>query len=128
MIEANTTHRWQMPGGIDASFLRTSNPASLFRSQSELGRSRGNETNAHKQADTVRLQLTLRRPVVLHSRHESADLTLNQNLSGPRIGTCFSCLDASSGKTIFNIHADMGVSMPVPAFSHPNNPRFVPLT
>ena len=78
--------------------------------------SSSNEGIASKQADTARPQLTLRRPVVLRSRHESANFTLNQNLSSSCVGTRFLCSDAGSAKNLFNNHPDMGVSTPVSAF------------
>lgn len=120
MIEVNTTYSWQIPHGVDAGVLCASIPATLSRTQSEFGLAWANEMStskqASKQANAARLRLTLRRPVVSHSRQESADLTLNHSLSGSRIGTRFSCLDAGSAKAIFNNHADMGVSTPVSAF------------
>ena len=116
MYEAATTYLWQTQHSIDARWLCASAPASLFRTQSVFGLACVNEMSATKQADTARLQLTLRRPVVLRSRHESADFTLNQNLSSSCVGTRFLCSDAGSAKNLFNNHADMGVSTPVSAF------------
>lgn len=125
MIEVNTSYLWQTSGSIDAKGHFASTPASLSRTQSEPGLAWANELSTSMQAGTARLQLTLRRPVFLHSRHESADLTLNFNLSGSCIGTRFSCLEAGSVKAVFNIHADMGIFTPVSAFSYQDTPRFV---
>ena len=87
MMEANTTHLWQMPNGIDAKVLCASVPASLSRTQSEFSLACANEMSASKQASgTVRLRLTLRRPVVLHSRHESAAFSLTNSFPSPASG------------------------------------------
>ena len=115
MIEVDTTYSWQMPCGVDAGDFCASVPGYLSRTQSEFGLACVNEVSASKQADTARLRLTLRRPVVSHSRHESADLTPTYNLSGLGFEAHSSRLLAGSAKAALNIHADMGVSAPVSA-------------
>ena len=116
MFESTTTYLWQTRSSVDARILCASTPVSLSRTQPEFGLAWVNEVSTSKQADTARPQLTLRRPVVLRSRHESANFTLNQNLSSSCVGTRFLCSDAGSAKNLFNNHADMGVSTPVSAF------------
>ena len=81
MIEVDTTYSWQMPCGVDAGDFCASVPGYLSRTQSEFGLACVNEVSASKQADTARLRLTFRRNVVLHSRHESAALSLTPSLS-----------------------------------------------
>ena len=118
MIEVDTTYLWQTPGGVDAKRFCASVPVSLFPTQTEFSLAWANEMSASKQASrTARLQLTLRQPVVSHSRHQSASFSLNQQLS-------FSCSRSTSSRPGFRsadsfsyIHADMGISVvPMPAF------------
>ena len=116
MYEATTTYSWQMPYGIDAKVSCASVPVTLLRTQSVFGLAWANEMSTSKQADTARLQLTLRRPVVSHSRHESADLTLNQQLFLSCIRSVSSRPDFRSADSFNHIHADMGISTPVSAF------------
>jgi len=121
MIEANTTHLWQMQSSVDAQILCASVPASPFRTQSEFGLAWANEMSARKQdsktaSKTARLRLTLRRPVVSHSRHKSADLALTPKLSRSCIKDASSRPDFRSADSFNYIHADMGISVPVPAF------------
>ena len=115
MIEANTTHLWQMPNGVDVKVLCASVPASFSKNQFEFGPAWANK-NERKQADTARLRLTLRRPVVSHSRHKSADLSLNQQLSLSCIRSASSRPDFWSADSFNHIHADMGSSIPLSAF------------
>ena len=86
MIEANTTHLWQMQSSVDAQILCASVPASPFRTQSEFGLAWANEMSASKQANAARLRLTLRRPVVSHSRQESATFPLTNSFPSPASG------------------------------------------
>ncbi len=86
MIEVDTTYSWQLPRGIDARVLCASVPASHFRTQSEFGLACVNEVSASKQADTARPQLTLRRPVILRSRQESATFPLTNSFPSPASG------------------------------------------
>ena len=87
MIEVDTTYSWQMPCGVDAGDFCASVPASLSRTQSEFGLACVNEVSASKQADTARLQLTLRRPVVSRNRQESATFPLTNSFPSPASGT-----------------------------------------
>ena len=86
MIEANTTYLWQTPSGVDAKVLCASVSASLFRTQSEFGLVCANEMSTSKQANTARLQLTPRRPVVSHNRQESATFPLTSSFPTPASG------------------------------------------
>ena len=113
MIEVNTTCSWQMPRGIDSRGLRTSVPASPSRTQSEFGPAWTNKMSASKQANTARLRLTLRRPVVSRCRQESAAYPLTNSFSLSCITSASSCPDFRSADSFNLIHADMGSSVPV---------------
>ena len=119
MIEVDTTYSWQMPCGVDAGDFCASVPGYLSRTQSEFGLACVNEVSASKQANTARLQLTLRRPVISRSRHKPADLTLNQQLFLSCIRSVSSRPDFRSAESINTYYADMGISIPVPAFFVP---------
>ena len=129
MNEASMAYLRQTPSGIDAKVLYASAlVAPLPQTQFEFDLACVHKMSTSKQASiTARLRLTLRRPVVSHSRHKSADLSLNQQLSLSCIRDASSRLDFRSADSINYIHADMGISVPVPAFFVPRHTRFVSL-
>lgn len=86
MFEATTTYLWQTRSSVDARILCASTPVSLSRTQPEFGLAWVNEVSTSKQADTARLQLTLRRPVVSQSRQESATFPLTNSFPSPASG------------------------------------------
>lgn len=86
MIEVDTTYLWQMSRGVDAKGLCASIPASLSQTQSEFGSACANEMRASKQADTARLRLTLRRPVVSQQARVSSFFPLTNCFPSPASG------------------------------------------
>ena len=91
MSEANTSYLLQTPSGVDAKLFCASLPAFFSRTQSEFGLACVNEVSASKQANkqassTARPRLTLRRPVVSHSRNESATFSFTNSCPSPTSG------------------------------------------
>ena len=86
MFEATATYLWQTRYGVDARILCASVPVSLSRTLSEFSLACVNKVSTSKQQNTGRLRLTLRRPVVSHSRQESAVFPLIKGFPSPASG------------------------------------------
>jgi len=122
MVEVDTTHLWQMQYSIDARGLCASAPASLFRTQSEFGLAWAKEMSARKQADTARLQLTLRRPVVSHNGRGAATYTLTNSFPSPASGALRGAMISGLQKVSTHIMPAWVSPYPCRFFSCPDIP------
>ena len=114
MIEANTTYLWQTPRGVDAKVLCASIPASLFRAQSEFDLSCANEMSASKQYSPP--SADAQAACCFAQQERISSFLLNQKLFLSRIRSASLCSDFRSADSFNHIHADTGISVPVPAF------------
>lgn len=126
MIEVDTTYSWQLPRGIDAGVLCASVPASHFRTQSEFGLAWANEMSASKQA-VQPASADASAACCFTQRAQGCNFSLNQHLSLSCIGSASLRPDFRSADSINTRHADMGTSIPVPAFFVPRHTRQVAL-
>ena len=118
MIEVDTTYSWQMPHGVDAGGLCASVPAPLFRTQSEFGLAWANEMSASKQASRYSPPSADAQAACCFTQQARvSNFSLNQQLSLSCIRSVSSRPDFRSADNFNHIHADMGISVPVSAFS-----------
>ena len=117
MIEVDTTYSWQMPRGVDAGVLCASVPASLSRTQSEFGLAWANEMSTSKQASKCSPPSADAQAACCFAQQARvSNFSLKQQLSLSCIKDASSRPDFRSADSFNYIHADMGISVPVPAF------------
>lgn len=112
MMEANTTHLWQMLHSVDSKMLYALDPASLCRTQSES--CLANEVSASKQYSPP--SADAQAACCFTQQARVSNFFLNQQLSPSCIRSASSRPDFRSADSFNYIHADMGISVPVPAF------------